>query len=172
MLLLDAFLYGLATWYIENVFPGKYGVPKPWYFFLMRSYWFGQPRIERNKGEVKDCEVTQNKYFEPEPTSLVAGIQIKNLYKEFGDKVAINNMSLNLYKGQITILLGQNGAGKSTTLSILTGKKYTSGGVLLKMAICCSTLTLEKADTFSKSLTGGMKRKLSIIIALLGGSKV
>ncbi|EPY72518.1 hypothetical protein CB1_001872001 [Camelus ferus] len=35
MLLLDAFLYGLATWYIENVFPGKYGVPKPWYFFLM-----------------------------------------------------------------------------------------------------------------------------------------
>nr|XP_031327040.1 ATP-binding cassette sub-family A member 3-like [Camelus dromedarius] len=121
MLLLDAFLYGLATWYIENVFPGKYGVPKPWYFFLMRSYWFGQPRIERNKGEVKDCEVTQNKYFEPEPTSLVAGIQIKNLYKEFGDKVAINNMSLNLYKGQITILLGQNGAGKSTTLSILTG---------------------------------------------------
>ncbi|KAJ1067317.1 hypothetical protein K5549_010435 [Capra hircus] len=31
---------------------------------------------------------------------------------------------------------------------------------------------LEKRDTFSKSLSGGMKRKLSIIIALLGGSKV
>ncbi|XP_072798874.1 phospholipid-transporting ATPase ABCA3-like isoform X1 [Vicugna pacos] len=225
MLLLDAFLYGLVTWYIENVFPGKYGVPKPWYFFLMRSYWFGQPRIKRNKGEVKDCEVTQNKYFEPEPTSLVAGIQIKNLYKEFGDKVAINNMSLNLYKGQITILLGQNGAGKSTTLSILTGcypptrgEAYIDGYditkniikireslgfcpqhdllfndltlsehlffysvvknirqevSLLEMDHMLSTFNLlEKRDTFSKSLTGGMKRKLSIIIALLGGSKV
>lgn len=31
---------------------------------------------------------------------------------------------------------------------------------------------LEKRDTFSKSLSGGTKRKLSIIIALLGGSKV
>lgn len=41
--------------------------------------------------------------------------------QKFGDKVAINNMSLNLYKGQITILLGQNGAGKTTVLSILTG---------------------------------------------------
>lgn len=30
-------------------------------------------------------------------------------------------MSLNLYKGQITILLGQNGAGKTTVLSLLIG---------------------------------------------------
>lgn len=37
MLLLDAFLYGLVTWYIETVFPGQYGVPQPWYFFLMVS---------------------------------------------------------------------------------------------------------------------------------------
>lgn len=41
--------------------------------------------------------------------------------QEFGDKVAVNNLSLNLYKGQITMLLGQNGAGKTTTLSILAG---------------------------------------------------
>nr|XP_031543140.1 LOW QUALITY PROTEIN: ATP-binding cassette sub-family A member 3-like [Vicugna pacos] len=225
MLLLDAFLYGLVTWYIENVFPGQYGVPKPWYFFLMRSYWFGQPRIKRKKRKVKDGEVTQNKYFEPEPTSLVAGIQIKNLYKEFGDKVAINNMSLNLYEGQITILLGQNGAGKSTTLSILTGRYpptrgevYVDGYDITKnitkiresLGFCpqhdllfndltlsehlffysvvksvshkvspveidhmLSTFNLlEKRDAFSQSLSGGMKRKLSIIIALLGGSKV
>lgn len=31
---------------------------------------------------------------------------------------------------------------------------------------------IEKRDALSKSLSGGMKRKLSIIIALLGGSKV
>ncbi|VTJ59130.1 Hypothetical predicted protein, partial [Marmota monax] len=35
MLLLDAFLYGLVTWYVETVFPGQSGVPQPWYFFLL-----------------------------------------------------------------------------------------------------------------------------------------
>ncbi|XP_032706738.1 ATP-binding cassette sub-family A member 3-like, partial [Lontra canadensis] len=80
MLLLDAFLYGLVTWYIETVFPGQYGVPQPWYFFLMHSYWFGAPKISR-KEEMKNCGETPNKYFEPEPTTLVAGIQIKHLHK-------------------------------------------------------------------------------------------
>uniref|UniRef100_A0A8D1I9J6 ABC-2 type transporter transmembrane domain-containing protein n=1 Tax=Sus scrofa TaxID=9823 RepID=A0A8D1I9J6_PIG len=37
MLLFDAFLYGLLAWYIDAVFPGKYGVPKPWYFFMQVS---------------------------------------------------------------------------------------------------------------------------------------
>lgn len=37
MLLVDAFIYGLVAWYIEAVFPGEYGVPKPWNFFLMVS---------------------------------------------------------------------------------------------------------------------------------------
>ena len=36
-------------------------------------------------------------------------------------KVAVKDLSLNLYEGQITVLLGHNGAGKSTTLSILSG---------------------------------------------------
>ena len=36
-------------------------------------------------------------------------------------KVAVNQLSLNMYKGQITALLGHNGAGKTTTMSILTG---------------------------------------------------
>ncbi|XP_061413809.1 LOW QUALITY PROTEIN: phospholipid-transporting ATPase ABCA1-like [Lethenteron reissneri] len=32
MMLCDAVIYGLLTWYIEAVFPGQYGVPKPWHF--------------------------------------------------------------------------------------------------------------------------------------------
>ena len=38
---LDAVLYMLITWYIEGVFPGRYGVAKPWYFPIMPSYWCG-----------------------------------------------------------------------------------------------------------------------------------
>lgn len=37
MLLLDSILYGLVTWYVEAVFPGQFGVPQPWYFFIMVS---------------------------------------------------------------------------------------------------------------------------------------
>lgn len=36
-------------------------------------------------------------------------------------KLAVKDLSLNVYEGQITVLLGHNGAGKSTTLSILSG---------------------------------------------------
>ena len=32
MLLVDAVVYFVIAWYIEAVFPGEYGVPKPWYF--------------------------------------------------------------------------------------------------------------------------------------------
>lgn len=39
---LDAILYFLITWYIEGVFPGRYGVAKPWYFPILPSYWCGQ----------------------------------------------------------------------------------------------------------------------------------
>ncbi|XP_070088304.1 phospholipid-transporting ATPase ABCA3-like isoform X19 [Equus przewalskii] len=81
MLLLDAFLYGFVTWYVETVFPGQYGVPQPWYFFLMHSYWFGQPTTRRENEEMKCCGRNEDKYFQAEPPNLVAGIQIKHLHK-------------------------------------------------------------------------------------------
>ncbi|KAF6122828.1 hypothetical protein HJG60_000031 [Phyllostomus discolor] len=183
MFLFDAVLYGLVAWYIEAVFPGEYGVPKPWNFFLLE--------------------------FRVQNTT----------------KVAVKDLSLNLYKGQITVLLGHNGAGKSTTLSILSGlyaatsgKAYVNGydiskqmaqirkslGLCPQQDLLFNYLTvsehlyfycvmkgiprkmypveidhmlsafnlLEKQNAFSESLSGGMKRKLSVIIALIGGSKV
>ena len=36
-------------------------------------------------------------------------------------KYAVENLSIDIYKGHITALLGHNGAGKTTTMSILTG---------------------------------------------------
>lgn len=48
-------------------------------------------------------------------------ITTSNLTKRYGDKVAVNNVSLNIYPGQIIGYIGPNGAGKSTTVKILTG---------------------------------------------------
>ena len=42
MLIVDMILYLVVAWYIEGVFPGRYGVAKPWYFPLQPSYWCGQ----------------------------------------------------------------------------------------------------------------------------------
>ena len=55
-------------------------------------------------------------------------IEIRNLRKEFGKKMAVNDISLQVREGIIFALLGVNGAGKTTTIRMLTGlSKPTSG---------------------------------------------
>ena len=53
----------------------------------------------------------------------------ENLSKTYGDYKALNNLNLKLNEGEIFALLGQNGAGKSTTINIFLGfVKPTEGG--------------------------------------------
>jgi ABC-2 type transport system ATP-binding protein len=55
-------------------------------------------------------------------------IIIENLTKRFEDKLALENLSLEVGKGELFGLLGPNGAGKTTTISIICGLiKPTSG---------------------------------------------
>uniref|UniRef100_A0A8C0BET1 ATP binding cassette subfamily A member 3 n=1 Tax=Buteo japonicus TaxID=224669 RepID=A0A8C0BET1_9AVES len=232
MLLLDSVLYGVVAWYVEAVFPGEYGVPQPWYFFLTPSYWCGRPRtvVGKEKEEEEDPEkALKSQYIEEEPADLVSGIKIKHLSKVFkvGNKMkeAVKDLTVNMYEGQITVLLGHNGAGKTTTLSMLTGLHSPTGGqayingyeisqdmVLIRrsLGLCpqhdvlFDNMTVEehlrfyaglkgyppskcpeeinhilrilnledKRRSLTKALSGGMKRKLSIGIALIGDSKV
>uniref|UniRef100_A0A8C4Y8J0 P-type phospholipid transporter n=1 Tax=Gopherus evgoodei TaxID=1825980 RepID=A0A8C4Y8J0_9SAUR len=117
LLLLDACLYGLATWYIEAVFPGQYGIPKPWNFPFLKSYWFGESSSD-------------GLLVEEPPAHLRPGVSIRNLVKIYrsSSKVAVNGLSLSFYEGQITSFLGHNGAGKTTTMSILSGLLPPSSG--------------------------------------------
>ncbi|XP_061079781.1 phospholipid-transporting ATPase ABCA3 [Conger conger] len=232
MLLLDSVLYGLVAWYMEMVFPGEYGVPLPWYFFLLPSYWCGTPRVAllKEKEEEEDAEkALKGEFIEEEPAGLVSGVKIKHLAKMFkvGNKtrVAVRDLTMNMFEGQITVLLGHNGAGKTTTLSMLTGlfppssgRAYINGydisqdmahvrrslGLCPQHDVLFDNLTVrehllfyaqlkgyprekipEEVDRIirmlnlenkrfarSKTLSGGMKRKLSIGIALIGDSKV
>ncbi|XP_045656151.1 phospholipid-transporting ATPase ABCA7 isoform X2 [Ursus americanus] len=121
ILLLDAVLYGLATWYLEAVCPGRYGIPKPWDFPFRRSYWFG-PRSPKGSSPAptpKDPDVL----MEEVSPDLILGVSIRGLEKRFpgNPRPALRGLSLDFYRGQITALLGPNGAGKTTTLSILSG---------------------------------------------------
>lgn len=60
----------------------------------------------------------------------MSAIKVKNLFKEYQEKVAVNDISFDVPYGQVTALLGSNGAGKSTTLNIIAGILIpTSGSV-------------------------------------------
>ena len=157
-------------------------------------------------------------------------LSIHNLRKVFettsGNRVAVDRLNMEMYEGQITVLLGHNGAGKSTTISMLTGLlPPTSGdarvrglsmtrdmsGIRQHMGLCPQHDTLwpeltvtehlelfgvlkgvkpgralkeevtrmigevglqDKALVESSQLSGGMKRKLSLGMALIGDSSV
>ncbi len=55
-------------------------------------------------------------------------IEIKNLVKRYGKKVAVNGISFTVNKGEVLGFLGPNGAGKSTTMNIITGYLSSSSG--------------------------------------------
>ena len=48
-------------------------------------------------------------------------LKINNLTKKFGEKVAVDNLSLMVEEGQICAFIGHNGAGKTTTLKCIAG---------------------------------------------------
>ena len=59
-------------------------------------------------------------------------IEVKHLTKQYGDKLAVNDISFTVEDGEILGLLGPNGAGKSTTMNMLTGYiSSTSGQALI-----------------------------------------
>ncbi len=49
-------------------------------------------------------------------------IEVKNLRKKYGNVVAVNDLSFCVKKGELFAFLGVNGAGKSTTISIISGQ--------------------------------------------------
>ncbi|KAF7654765.1 hypothetical protein LDENG_00065320, partial [Lucifuga dentata] len=133
MMAFDAVLCWLLTWYIENVFPGQYGIPKPWYFPFTASYWCGTASsTDIDPGLLKDSS-EHNDFLEKPPPDMKAGVSIFNLVKIYktGKKLAVDGLSVDFYENQITSFLGHNGAGKTTTMSILTGLFPPTSGTAL-----------------------------------------
>lgn len=57
-------------------------------------------------------------------------ITVKNLVKKFGDFIANNDLTFDVYKGEIFGFLGANGAGKTTAMRILCGLSSPTSGEL------------------------------------------
>ncbi len=67
-------------------------------------------------------------------------IEIQHLTKQYGDHIAVSDLSISIEAGQIYGFLGPNGAGKSTTMNILTGC----------LAATTGTVTIDGYDIFEQ----------------------
>uniref|UniRef100_A0A8C4GN07 ATP-binding cassette, sub-family A (ABC1), member 12 n=1 Tax=Dicentrarchus labrax TaxID=13489 RepID=A0A8C4GN07_DICLA len=232
LMLIDSILYFIIGVYIRMVFPGKYGIPAPWYFPFKASFWADLCCCVKSNTKVDRGLLFANIMQKNQPagedfSELPVGVALHGLGKIYGDRVAIQNLNVSFYEGHVTSLLGHNGAGKTTTMSLLTGLFAPSSGAIevygkdmqtniddvrKELGVCMQydvlfdhMTTKEhlllygqiKAPQWSRrelheqvrtileetgmyahrhkrvgTLSGGMKRKLSISIAFIGGSRL
>lgn len=233
LMIVDFFIYGFLAWYFDQVLPHEFGPSKHPLFLFLPSYWLSSCRtkkstpIENDQSSIEPLSSTA-----AENENCLEALQVEQkemvrvvtsgLRKEYADgKVAVKSLNLSLLENQITCLLGHNGAGKSTTISILTGLTIpTAGechiygyklseqlasirkitGICPQQNVLFPSLTVrehlkvfgsikglkgkelylqmdeliaevglqEKANVLSKALSGGMKRKLCLAMALIG----
>jgi ABC-2 type transport system ATP-binding protein len=57
-------------------------------------------------------------------------IETRDLVKRYGDKVAVNNVSFDVYGGEVFGFLGPNGAGKTTTIKMIVGLLQPTSGAI------------------------------------------
>ncbi|KFP90640.1 ATP-binding cassette sub-family A member 10, partial [Apaloderma vittatum] len=136
MLVFDSVLYMLLAMYFDRVLPGKYGTPDPPFFCLKPSFW-----VRSRRGATKEMprraaipEELLGDDIEPVPSEFMGkeAIRLHNVKKTYKKKdkktEALRGLSLNIYEGQITALLGHSGAGKTTLLNVLGGLTLPSEG--------------------------------------------
>ncbi|KOB78401.1 putative ATP-binding cassette [Operophtera brumata] len=114
-----------------------------------------------------------------------AGVSIVNVCKTYSAggrraKVALDNVSVELHKGQITTLLGHNGAGKTTLTNILTGMlRPSSGHVVLRGGagrvgacpqhdVLVECLTPREHITLYAQFSTGLTKQLMLSVLSLG----
>jgi ABC-type sugar transport system ATPase subunit len=81
--------------------------------------------------------VSSAKTAEPVPAAGAAGqgprtphVEARSITKRYGEMLALDNVSLEVWPGEILGLMGHNGAGKSTLIKILTGAEQPTSGQL------------------------------------------
>jgi len=121
MLWVGTIIWSLLAWYCDNVIQGEFGTAKGYLFFLGCS--------SPDDAQIHESD-TQVQFDNN------VGIKIDKVVKTWmtpeGPKKAVDNLNLDVNKGEITVLLGHNGAGKTTAMSIMCGMyPPTSGSVLI-----------------------------------------
>ena len=114
---------------------------------------FFVPDNEQNIKPDKDSQQTDQK-FEINFTKHKKGetvLSLKNLTKRYGNRVAVDNISLDVYSGEVFGFLGPNGAGKTTTIRMIAGLASITEG---EVSICGHSI--KKDFKKAVSLIGGI----------------
>ena len=105
-------------------------------------------------------------------------IEMRGLTKEYKDVVAVDNLNLIIYKGELVSLLGVNGAGKTTTLKMLSGLlKPSRGDIFINGKSICEDMFYIKSiiaispQESAVSLTLSVKENLELMCTLHGLKK-
>lgn len=240
--------------YFDAIVPGEYGISKPWNFCLSWHSAVDYDFLAGN-GPDPSSALVEEAVSDLVATRVAVSIRsISKRFLVKGDSLdsragqitpqgsgwasccrakeskatttlALDNVSLNLYSGQILALLGHNGAGKSTLIAVLTGLLPSSSGsvsvlgqnlkshldeIRQHVGVCPQqdvlfdllTVTehlqffgrlkgvseaalpgvieaglrelqiLDKQHARTSTLSGGQKRKLCVLISLMGNSQV
>lgn len=103
----------------------------------------------------------------------MALIEVKHLAKQFADKLALGDVSFAVQKGEIFGFLGPSGAGKTTTIKILTGQLSFDKGEAFVFGKAPSEL---KRDDYEKigivSDTSGFYEKMTLYKNMLAYAKL
>lgn len=105
-------------------------------------------------------------------------IKIENLTKKYKDVIAVDNLSLTVFKGELFSLLGVNGAGKTTTIKMLSClTQPTSGDAFLNgKSVCLEAGEVKKLIAVSPQETAiarglSVKENLELISGVYGFPK-
>ncbi len=74
-------------------------------------------------------------------------IEVKHLFKYYGDQAAVKDVSFTVKSGEIVGFLGPNGAGKSTTMKVITGFIPASNG---EVKVCGMPVSVDSLETREK----------------------
>ncbi|KAK8797122.1 hypothetical protein WA158_004332 [Blastocystis sp. Blastoise] len=146
---IDGLIYYFLGRYFDQVMPKNYGLSQPWYFPFTASFWKGgiyNPKHSKKSMKIGNVDIEKDllpgenndtsgliKKDNYEPVSIDLNqmekedkvLKVHDLVKVFstpvGPKTAVNKLDVTMYEGQIFVMLGHNGAGKTTSLSILSG---------------------------------------------------
>ncbi|XP_064467746.1 phospholipid-transporting ATPase ABCA1-like isoform X1 [Ornithodoros turicata] len=135
----------ILIWYFTRVLPWVTGISQPLYFPILPGYW--KPAVAAENAEKTKVPLNPAR-FEQDP-SAEAVIVVKGLRKNFGDVTALNGIDVKFFKGEITVLLGHNGAGKTTMMNILTGILPPTEGT----ALICGFDVVKSTASAQKNIT-------------------
>lgn len=88
----------------------------------------------------------------PEPTEKTPILSVKNLTQRFGDNIVFENVSFDVCRGEVLVIVGSSGCGKSTLLKIMIGLQKPYAGQVLHQGTDIIRASDEALNDYRKNI--------------------